>query len=66
MLSAVIKKISRVKTPTQPVNGHLSGTILVRVSRYEKGKTSLDFTEVRDSEFQWQSAGPYMQVSTSL
>ena len=29
-------------------NGHLSGTI--RVSRYQKGKTNLHFTEARDSE----------------
>jgi len=25
-----------------------------QVSRYQKGKTSLDFTEARDSEWQWQ------------
>jgi len=24
------------------------------VSRYQKGKTNLDFTEARDSEWQWQ------------
>jgi len=24
------------------------------VSRYQKGKTDLDFTEARDSEWQWQ------------
>jgi len=35
---------------THPFNGPLSGTI--RVSRYEKGKTNLDFTEARDSEWQ--------------
>ena len=29
----------------------LSGT--TRVSRYQKGKTNLDFTEARDSEWQW-------------
>jgi len=29
----------------------LSGT--TRVSRYQKGKTSLDFSEARDSEYQW-------------
>jgi len=23
------------------------------VSRYQKGKTNLDFTEARDSEWQW-------------
>jgi len=37
-------------THTHPFNGPLSGTI--RVSRYQKGKTKLDFTEARDSEWQ--------------
>ena len=46
-------------THTRPFNGPLSGTI--RVSRYRKGKTNLDFTEARDSEWQWA-----MQVCTSL
>jgi len=27
-------------------------TYIYRVSRYQKGKTSLDFTEARDSEWQ--------------
>jgi len=31
-----------------PFNGPLSGT--TQVSRYQKGKTDLDFTEARDSE----------------
>jgi len=35
------------------------------VSRYQKGKTNLHFTEARDSEWQWHQLG-YMQVSTSL
>jgi len=35
------------------------------VSRYQKGKTSLDFTEARDSEWQWHPLG-HMQVCTSL
>ena len=30
-----------------PFNGPFSGT--TRVSRYQKGKTNLDFTEARDS-----------------
>jgi len=33
-----------------PFNVPLSGT--TRVSRYQKAKTSLDFTEARDSELQ--------------
>ena len=36
-----------------------------RVSRYQKGKTNLDFTEARDSEWQWHQLR-YMQVCTSL
>jgi len=35
------------------------------VSRYEKGKTNLDFAEARDSEWQWHQQGR-MQVCTSL
>jgi len=35
------------------------------VSQHQKGKTSLDFTEARDSEWQWHQLG-YMQVCTSL
>ena len=46
-----------------PFNGPLSGT--TRVSRYQKGKTNLDLTEARDSEWQWNPLGR-MQVCTSL
>jgi len=35
------------------------------VSRYQKGKTSLDFTEAGDSEWQWHPLG-HMQVCTLL
>jgi len=35
------------------------------VSRYQKGKTNLDFTEARDSEWQWHQLG-HMQICTSL
>jgi len=35
------------------------------VSRYQKGKTNLDFTEARDSEWQWHQMG-HMQVCTAL
>jgi len=35
------------------------------VSWCQKGKTSLDFTGARDSEWQWHQLG-YMQVCTSL
>ena len=50
-------------THTHPFNGPLSGT--TRVSRYQKGKTNMDFTEARDSEWQWHQLG-HMQVCTSL
>jgi len=35
------------------------------VSRYQKSKTNLDFTEARDSEWQWNQLG-HMQVCISL
>jgi len=35
------------------------------VSWYLKGKTNLDFTEAKDSEWQWHQLG-HMQVCTSL
>ena len=50
-------------THTHSFNGHFSGT--TQVSRYQKGKTNLDFTGARDSEWQWHQLG-YMQVCTSL
>jgi len=35
------------------------------VSRYQNGKTSLDFIGARDSEWQWHQLG-HMQICTSL
>jgi len=35
------------------------------VSQYQKGQTNLDFSEARDSEWQWYQLG-HMQVCTSL
>jgi len=35
------------------------------VSRYQKGKTNLDFNEARDSEWQWHQMG-HMQACTLL
>jgi len=35
------------------------------VGRYQKGKTKLDFTEARDSEWQWHQLG-HMQICTSF
>ena len=50
-------------THTHTFNGPLSGS--ARVSQYQKGKTNLDFTEARDSEWQWHQLGR-MQVCISL
>ena len=60
-LSVSLKHTS--DTHTHTFNGPFSGT--THVSRYQKGKTNLDFTETRDSEWQWHQLG-HMQVCTSL
>ena len=52
---------SALHTHTHWFNGPLSGT--TRVSRYQKGKTYLDFTEARESQWQWRQLG-HMQVCT--
>ena len=51
------------KNNTQTFNGPLSGT--TQVSRYQKGKTNLDFIGARDSEWQWHQLG-HMQICPSL
>jgi len=48
---------------THPFNGSLSGT--TQVSRYQKGKTNLDFAGATVSERRWCQLG-HMQVCTSL
>jgi len=50
-------------TRARAFNGPFSGT--TQVSRYQNGKTNLDFTEARDSAWQWHQLG-HMQVCTSL
>jgi len=52
-----------IRTHTHPFNGPFSGT--THVSRYQKGKTDVDFNEARDSEWQWHQLG-HMQVCTLL
>ena len=52
-----------INTHARAFNGLFSRTTWV--SRYQKGKTNLDFTEARDSEWQWHQLG-HMQVCTSL
>ena len=63
MLPNVYHNDAKAHTHTRAFNGPLSGT--TRVSQYQKGKTNLDFTEARDSEWQWHQLG-HMQVCTSL
>jgi len=51
-----------VLNPTHTrLTARFSGTTLV--SRYQKVKTNLDFTEARDSEWQWHQLD-HMQVCT--
>jgi len=57
-----ITNILFTSTHTHLFNGPLSGT--TQVSRYQKSKTNLDFTEARDSEWQWHHLG-HMQACTS-
>jgi len=49
-------------THTHPFDGPFSGTTWV--SRYQRGKTNLDFTEAGDSEWQWHQLG-HMQSAPS-
>ena len=51
------------KTHIRPFNGPFSGT--TQVSRYQKGKTNVDFTEATDSEWQWHQLN-HMHVCISL
>jgi len=60
-VSVFQKGFSEQHTPT--FNGTLSGT--TQVSRYQKDKTNLDFTEARDSDWQWHQLG-HMQICTSF
>jgi len=62
-LSKYSRPLNNDYTHTHPFNGPLSRT--TQVSRYQKGKTNLDFTEARDSEWQWNPLG-HMQVCTLL
>ena len=59
----VVSEICNTHIHTHPFNGPLSGT--TQVGPYQKGKNYLDFTEARDSQWQWHQLG-HMQVCTSL
>jgi len=61
--TTVDKHATLSHTHTHPFNVPFSKT--TQVSRYQKGKINLDFTEARDSEWQWHQLG-HMQVCTSL
>jgi len=50
---------------THPFDGPVSRTIWVSQYQKGKGKTNLDFTEARDSEWQWHQLG-HIRVCTSL
>ena len=65
MLFNLTKFSSLIHTHTHLFNGPFSGT--TRVNQYQKGKPNLelDFTEARDSEWQWYQLG-HMQVCTLL
>ena len=64
-LTAACSKVCTYNTHTHtyPFNGPYSGTTWV--SHYQKCKNNLDFTEARDSEWQWHQLG-HMQVCISL
>jgi len=65
------QKVYHTERPTrisQPKNNTRLTALcpgITRVSRYKKGKTNLDFTEARHSEWQWHQLG-HMQVCTVL
>ena len=50
---------------THTCSSQYSARRTTHVSRYQKGKTNLDFTEARESEWQWHQLG-HMQVCSSL
>ena len=65
----IFKQQQEYVTHTQPFNGPLSGT--TRVSRYQKSKTNLDFTQARDSKWQWHQlaickSAPHSRQTTTL
>jgi len=60
-VKALKAHIIHARTHARTFNGFFSRT--TRVSRNQKGKTSLHFTEARDSEWQWHQLG-HMQVCT--
>ena len=62
-IAVTVDSHTHTHTHTHQFNGPLPGT--TQVNRYQKCKTNLDFTEARDSEWQWHQLG-HTQVCTSL
>jgi len=62
-VNGVWTALAEIHTYIHQFNGSFSRTTWV--SRYRKGKTNLDVTEARDSEWQWHQLG-HMQVCTLL
>jgi len=60
-MSSIVDGNTDAQTTLHTFNGPLSGT--TQVSRYHKDKTDLDFTEARDSEWQWHHT---RQISRDL
>ena len=56
---------ARTHTQTHPFNGPFSGT--TPASRYQKGKTNLDFTEASDSDISWAicKSAPWSRQKTT-
>ena len=57
------KTFNKTALHTHPFNGPFSGT--TQMSRYQKGKTNLDFTEARDSKWQWHQLS-HMQIQITM
>jgi len=58
-----VTRLSQLLIICTHTHTRLTALCMGQVSRYQKGKTNLDFTEARDSEWQWHQLG-YMQVCT--
>ena len=56
--------IVETHTHTHTFNGPFSGT--TQVSRYQKRKTNLNFTEARDSEWQWHPLCKFAPRSSQI
>jgi len=60
LLARIYQYILPRHTHTHPFNGPLSRT--TRVSRYQKAKTNLDFTEIKRQRVAVEPAGPYASL----